>query len=555
MIRPRHWFSLFVLLLVIAKAVQGQSIADEIERTRTHNTPESDENGEDHGDPLGRSTPHGTVFGFLQAAQSGHYRDAAQYLQLSRNERNFRGERLAHQLHELMDSGFVGRVGSISNQPKGSAQVDIPQNHERIGVFRINGNETNVDLVRVDDPSAGEIWLFSSQIVNDVPDLYSQIESRQMESRLPGFLATRRFLSTPLWRVIAFLLLIPVSILLAWLSAKLMFGGVRIWRRWRGQPNLHDVHSLMRPAVILLAVGFHQLGVYLLDIPLLVRVYYQRICGLIIVAGLAWLIFQLINRWGERARIKVLAGSGYRNGSIILLGQRILNVLVIVIAALIMLTILGFDTTTAVAGLGIGSIAIAFAAQKTLENLLGGISILGDQVIRVGENCRIGEREGTVEDISLRSTRIRTLERTELSVPNGELANMNVENISRRDKTLFQERIGLRRETSPGQLRSLLGEMRALLEQDSRVDKEQTRVRFIGFGESSLDIQIRCFILTTTTDEFFAVRENLLLQIMDIISKTGAGLAFPTRTLFFAQKLGPQRTKEEDNVFDIGEAG
>jgi MscS family membrane protein len=550
-----RYFFLSIILFTIVAAARGQSITDEIERARSHHAHQANENTEEPSDPLGRSTPHGTVFGFLQATQNGHYRDAAQYLQLSRNERAFRGERLARQLHELMDDTFVGRVGAISDEKTGSAQVDIPKDHERIGVFRIDGNETNVDLVRVDDPSSGEIWLFSSQVVNSVPDLYDQIEGNQMESRLPGFLVTRRFLSTPLWRLIAFLLLIPVSIMLAWLSVKLARGGLHIWLRWRHQPELDNIPSLVKPAVILLAVGFHQLGVYFLDIPLLVRVYYQRLCGLIIVAGFAWLIFQLINRWAERARVKALAGSGYRNGSIILLGQRILNVLVIVVAILIMLTILGFDTTTAVAGLGIGSIAIAFAAQKTLENLLGGISILGDQVIRVGENCRIGGREGTVEDISLRSTRIRTLERTELSVPNGELANMNVENISRRDKSLFQEKIGLRRETPPDLLRSLLEQMRALLEHDASVDRQGARVRFIGFGESSLDIEIHCFILTSTLSEFLAIRENLLLQIMDIVSKAGAGLAFPTRTLLLTQKIGPQQAERAEKTSDIRRVG
>src|SRR5262249_58305414 len=128
--------------------------------------------------------------------------------------------------------------------------------------------------------------------------------------------------------------------------------------------------------------------------------------------GAAWLVFGLINRWAERARSLARENSGYRSAAIILLGQRILKVVAVIVFVLVTLSILGFDMTTAIAGLGIGSIAVAFAAQKTLENLIGGISILSDQVIRVGDVCRLGDKVGTVEDISLGSTRIRTPEDT-----------------------------------------------------------------------------------------------------------------------------------------------
>jgi len=231
-------------------------------------------------------------------------------------------------------------------------------------------------------------------------------------------------------------------------------------------------------------------------------------------------------------------------------GQRILKVLVVIVAVLVMVSILGFDMTTAVAGLGIGSIAIAFAAQKTLENLFGGISIIGDQVIRVGEICRIGDKIGTVEDISLRSIRIRTLDRTELSVPNGQLANMNVENLSRSNNSLFRAKIGLRHDTSPDQLRSLLKEMPALLRRHPKVNPEVARVRFVGFGESSLDVEIHCHILTGDLDEFLAIREDLLLRIMDLVAGAGAGFAIPSRTLYVTQDqdLDYQRAATVENA-------
>lgn len=532
--KSRCYCALLILLSFVA-AAEGQLAAKGADKAQGHATPEASATPEP-GDPLGRSTPHGTVFGFLHAAQNGKYKEAAQYLQLSKKERATSGEQIARQLHQLMDNAFVGRVGTISNQKEGSVQEGVPQDHERIGAFRVGGGETNVDLVRLADPAAGDIWLFSSEILAEVPELSSQIEGSELEARLPRFLGTRQLLSTPLWRLIAFVLLIPVSLALAWGIVRLARTGRRLWWRWRHYPLLEDVReSFAGPATVLLTVLFHQAGVYLLGAPLLLRVYYHRLTGIILVAGLAWLVFRLINRWGERARLKALEGSGYRSSSIVLLGQRMLKALVVIVAGLGMISILGFDMTTVVAGLGIGSIAIAFAAQKTLENLLGGISIIGDQVIRVGETCRIGDKVGTVEDISLRSTRIRTLDRTELSVPNGQLANMNVENLSRSNRSLFRATLGLRHETPSDQLRFLLKEIPALLRRHPKVDPEVARVRFIGFGESSLDIEIHCQILTGVLEEFLAIREELLLQIMDLVARAGVSFAIPARSLYVTQ--------------------
>jgi MscS family membrane protein len=542
----------FLVFLSITAIAHNLSIAEKVDKAKAQDDPQSEKkNNEDKNeapsevdDPLGRSTPHGTVVGFLQATQNGKNEKAAQYLQLSKNERATRGEQIARQLHELMDNAFLGRVGTISGHREGSVQEGVPQDHERIGQFRLHGNETNVDLVRVYDPQAGEIWLFSSRIVADVPELFSQLESSEVESRLPRFLATRWLFSTPLWRIIVFVLLIPVSFGLAWGIVKLSRMAQSLWLRWK-HPLLQDVHnSFAGPTTVILTVAFHQIGVYFLGVSLLIRAYYQQLTAIILIVGVAWLVLRLINRWGERARLKALTSSGYRSGSMVLLGQRFIKGLVVVVAVLIMLSVLGFDMATAVAGLGIGSIAVAFAAQKTLENLLGGISIIGDQVIRVGELCRIDDKVGTVEDISLRSTRIRTLDRTELSVPNGQLANMTVENLSRSNKSAFRAKIGLRHETSPEQLRLLLKEIPVLLRRHPKVDPDVVRARFVGFGESSLDVEIQCHILTGDFNEFLAIREDLLLQIMDLVIGAGTGFAVPARSLFVV----PEQDQEHERT-------
>jgi len=522
-------------LLTLSGVMSGQQPAVKKEEDKTQNAAHTSKNT----DALGRSTPHGTVFGFLQTTQNGNYDEASQYLQLSRNERTEKGAQLAHKLHALMDTAFVGRVGVISDQPEGSAQQGVPHDHERIGVFKLNGTEMDVDLVRVAVPGNGGIWLFSSHTLAAVPGLYNQIEEDKLESTLPRFLVVEKILGTPLWRWLAFVLLIPISLGVAWIVANLMRAGLRLVLHWRHHPIAADFYSaIITPLRLILTVAFHGIGIAVLDFSLLFRAYYWRFAGLVAAIGAAWLVFRVINCWAEHARSMTRESSGYRSVAIVLLGQRIFKVVALIVFVLVALSILGFDMTTALAGLGIGSLAIAFAAQKTLENLIGGISILSDQVIRVGEVCRVGDKVGTVEDISLRSTRILTRECTELSVPNGQLANMNVENLSRIHKSLFRATIGLQRETSSEQMRSLLQQIRALLSGHPKVDSDIARVRFAGFGESSLDVEIHCQILTGNLDEFLAIREELLLEIMDLVARSGAGFAIPSRAIYLDQDQG-----------------
>jgi MscS family membrane protein len=261
--------------------------------------------------------------------------------------------------------------------------------------------------------------------------------------------------------------------------------------------------------------------------------------------GFFWFVFRASAITMQRLRTHSVAAGRTGTATLFLLGERLVKALVIGIAILSILGILGFNLTTVFAGIGIGGIAIAFAAQKTLENLFGGVSVLADEVIRVGDTCRFGDRVGTVEDISLRSTRIRTDERSELSIPNGALATMNVENLTRRDKILFNPSLGLRRETSPDQLRFVLAEVRRMLYEHPKVESESARIRFASFDSSALTLEIFSYVLTREFAEFTAVREDLLLRIMEMVEKSGSGFAFPSQTLYLGRDPGLDKERSQ----------
>jgi len=195
---------------------------------------------------------------------------------------------------------------------------------------------------------------------------------------------------------------------------------------------------------------------------------------------------------------------------------------------------LGIPVYGIVAGPGVGGLAIALAAQPTIENLIGGLNLFADKPIRVADFCKYGDAVGTVEAIGIRSTRIRGIDRTLTTIPNAALAKMPIVNLTRRDQMLIQAVIGLRYDTTPEQLRYILVRLREMLLGHPRVHPEPARARFIGFGASSLDIEVFAYVMTSDWNVFLGIREDILLRAMDVIEQGGSAIATPHAEDLFA---------------------
>jgi MscS family membrane protein len=529
--------SLSVLYLAISLPLAGQSVLS-LQKPAAAAEPAP-------SDPLGRETPSGSVFGFLQAAQAGNYKKAAEYLQMTVAQRRTDGEERAEQLKVVMDQGFVGNLKRITTNPEGTPQEGLPLNQMKVGTLAIGDVETDLLLVRVVDAAQARVWLISSETLSRVPELSSEIHVSQFEKLLPQVMVQKQFLGMPLWQWLAELIAIPISALLGWLCVRVFLLPQRMWAQYRKQPVLAERSAVSGPAWVIVATIMDIIITRLIGTPLLHRHYYLRITSIVLIIGFTWLLLRLTGRLTLRWRDRNFR-SGRRGAvSILLLGERILKAIVIVLAGFAILGSLGFDMSTALAGLGIGGIAIALAAQKTLENLFGGVSVLGDEVIRVGDVCQFGDRVGTVEDVSLRSTRIRTTERTELSIPNGLLATINVENLSRRDKTLFNTKFGLRSETASDQLRYLLAEARRMLYEHPKVESESARIRFVEFQDRAFGLEVFCYILTRDAGEFNAIREDLLFRIMEIVEQAGTSFASQSQIIYLTRDNGLDQEKTE----------
>ena len=535
-LKRTHWI---LFCLAISTAAVAQLLPTQL------TTPASNSANQPAPDPLGRDTPSGTVYGFLQAAQAGNYSTAAQYLQMSNARRLSEGEDLATKLKLVMDRAFTGNLRSISNQRDGTSQEGVSLDRQRIGVLSAGDIDDDLDLVHVSDPGGGRIWLISSGTLAKVPDLYEQLQVRQVETRLPAILVQHQFAGMPIWQWLIILLAIPVAAGLGWLALQILKFPRYLWLRKHKQSPTSAWTPIWSPLWLVVGSVIHAFCVRYLRLPLLQRHYYQISVGVVLIIGFNWLLWRILQQLARRVRERAIYAGRTGTGSVMLLGERMLKALILILAVFLILSTLGFNMTTALAGLGIGGIAIAFAAQKTLENLFGGISLLGDEVIHVGDICRFGDRTGTVEDISLRSTRIRTPERTELSIPNGSLATMNVENLSRRDKILFNTKLGLRYETSPDQLRYVLAQIRRLFYEHPKVETDGARIRFTGCDNGSLNLEVFCYILTRNGAEFLTIQEDLLLRIMDIIEASGTSLAFPSSTVYLGRDRGLDKEKTE----------
>jgi MscS family membrane protein len=502
-------------------------------------------------DPLGRESPRATVLGFIKAAGADNYERAAQYLDARRTPKA--AEEMALQLKVILDRRLsAADIDLLSAKPDGNLDDDLPHNLERVGEVKGNGGSVEILLERVTRGGGPPIWLFAAKTLKAVPALYDEIRPFWFERHMPREVREFRILDLPLWQWIALMLAVPIVLGLTWLLSRLLFRTLRplLFRLTgeRADANLAKVTAPVRLLTLAVAIG---LWLSVTSLPLLTRFFWARVAVAVAIAGLTWLLIRLVDIVTELTQAHLQHLHQPARVAIAQLVRRLTKVVVVVLGALALLYLANLDLTAALAGLGIGGIAVAFAAQKTLENLFGGILIISDQPIRVGDFCKIGSVMGTIEDIGLRSTRIRTMDRTVVSVPNGQMAAENVENFGVRDKIWFRPTLALRYESTADQIRYVLAEIRRLLYAHPMVESQSARIRFVRFGGSSLDLELFAYILTSDYNRFLEVQEDLLLRIMDIVEASGTGIAFPSQTAYLARDRRHDETKRQAAIATV----
>jgi MscS family membrane protein len=495
-------------------------------------------------DPYDRDSPESCVYSFQETCRARNYARAAKYLDLRKLPQQQRlkdGSELAQQLCQILDRDTQFDVANLSRQPEGDRANGTPD-RERVDSFTLNGKTTDLELERVKLRSGLSIWLFSPDSVARIPSLARMTTDSPIEKHLPDPMVKWSLLDTTLWRWLALIVLAlalaALSRLFSRLALRLVAPAIK---RVAPRSNWNLLEVFVSPLQLLLAVAVFRMGMEAIEPSPQLRPFLERGLALLFFFGFAWLATKIVDLAISRLRVVLQSRQHSFTYSVLPLASRVSKITILLLTLAVVLSSWGYNTNSILAGLGVGGIAIALAAQKTIENLFGGVAVISDRPVTVGDFCKFGDRVGTVEDIGLRSTRIRTPDRTLVSVPNGQFSSMTLENFDRRDKMLFHFALNLRRDTQPDQVRTLLASIAKTLAEHPKVETGTLPVRFVGVGTYSLDLEVSAYVLTQAGDEFLRIQQDLLLWILDAVEAAGTALALPTQaSISYALENKPQ---------------
>ena len=561
--RPRPWISFYaaslpvllgsILLVAAAPAAAPVPTDSDAESARAASASAADDLAADNRDPLDPTTPVGAVRAYIDACRRGDFAAAATRLDLSEipaARRTDEGALLAERFKIVLDQKLWIDFATLSRQTTGNLDDGLPPELEKVGTIA-NGGEIGVYLERVEEDGE-QVWKFAADTVSRIPTLWEQYGYGVLADVLPRLLFERTFLEVRLWQWTGLALLIVVAWLLGWLIVRIVIRALQpIVARTRSELDDKLLQLLGGPLRFLVALWVARTGIVPLRLAEPAARFVDSLVLGLSVVGVTWIAMRCVDVVAALINENLQKTDHRTAVAVIPLGRRTVKVLLLAVALVALLQNLGFNVTGLVAGLGVGGLAVALAAQKSIENLFGGISLIADQPVRVGDFCRFADgKVGSVEEIGLRSTLVRTLDRTVISVPNSQFSEFQLENFAKRDSIRLHTTLGLRYETSTDQLRWILSELRRLLIAHPKVLETPLRARMVGFGAHSLDVEVYALVDTQDFNEFCAIREDLFLRFMETIEASGSGFAFPSQTLYLGRDggLDPAATERVEGL-------
>ena len=496
-------------------------------------------------DSLGRRNPRGTVNGFINAVTEQNYAKAAMYVNFNRPYNTARKKRLAQTLQRLLDeSGNLMPYSWITDGPTGREGDDLPPGVDRIGTLEIDGETITLTVEKIEEPDGAPLWLISSDTMAKIAAIRQSRTVVLIDQILPEWSKQKEWGGVSVGQWIAMFLLAIIAYAIArGITTVVVILLPRVWPEATRVRTAEIIKAFAQPVRICVALILFLIAAQEFGISIILR---QRVGNLTAVIGviaimlLFWRLADVITAFTER-RFKLRRQHSAL--SAVLFTRRLAKIIIIAIGLMVILAAFGVDVTTGLAALGIGGLALALGAQKAIENFVGSVMLITDQPIRVGDFCKAGDVTGTVEAIGMRSTRIRTVDQTIVTIPNGELSSDTIENFAYRRKFKFQAVLGLRYETGPDKIRDILAKLRALLREHPKVDPNPARIRLIELAASAINLEIFAYINTPDFEEFMEIRENLLLQMIDSVKASGSDLAFPSQTLYLSRDSGVSTDK------------
>ena len=527
----------FLLVLSLPHTAVGQLLP-------SSDTKQAEE-AEYPADSLSRRTPRGTVNGFIKAMADQNYIRASQYLQLKRSWRkNSQRVRIVQTFQRLLDQGGdMAPTALLSNKSTGNPDDVLEEDRDLVGTITINDKEISLFVDNVATGEQPPLWQFSEETVAEISAITAD-DNTILNTILPNYLKNKKLGGVPIGHWIAVVTIVLVCYLIAWALVALV--GLVIKKSWKKAAEEEKwalVRAMGLPFRLYIAVWLFVAISQYVGISIIIRQRFSAITFIIGIVAFLIMLWRLSDIISDYTKSRMTLRKRISAISVILFLKRMAKAAIVIIGFIAILGAVGFDVTTWFAALGIGGIALALGAQKTMENFVGSVTLIADQPIRVGDYCRVGDITGTVESIGMRSTRLRTGQRTVVTIPNGSFSSNNIENYAHRDRFLFNPVLEFRMETTPNQLRYLLVEIRSLLYSHTSVNPEPAKVRFTGITASAYKVELTAYIEAANVDASQEVQEDLLLRILDIVAQSGTDFAFPSQTLYMARDKGTDADK------------
>jgi MscS family membrane protein len=471
-------------------------------------------------------SPRAAIGEFTTLTRNGDYVKAARYLDLAAVDASD-GPVLAKRMRDVLDRHLWIDPSKLSPEPHGADDDGLAPDRDELGsVPGPAGKPEPVVIVRRVDRS-GPRWQFSSTTVARIDPWYEHLENRWLLDHLPKW--SLRFGPHELrwWQWLALPPLLLCGVLVAFVVTRLSRILIRrvlagnsaeFLRRMRGPAML--AWTVITSYAILPWLGLYEPA----------DAFVRRGLSAGLLVALFWALWKAVELSQHTVSSAHWARNSMTAASLLMLGARLGKFVVAAFAFVAVLAELGYPVTSIITGLGIGGIALALAAQKTVENLFGAFSLAIDQPFREGDVIQVDGISGTVESIGLRSTRIRTVDRTLITIPNGKLAEMRVETITARDRLRFYCVLGVAHSPAK-QITAILQGVERILQDNPLVANDSISVRLIALTDSAMNLEIVAMVETSDYARFLEVRQGLLLGIVETVDKSGSSLAHPVSSI------------------------
>ena len=482
-------------------------------------------------DALGRGNPRGSVIGFLTAASEFNWEKAAEYLDLRNlppEVDELGGPELARQLNHVLSRAAWLDDYSVSESAEGVKGDDLPAYRDELLRIKTEDGEIPIWMQRVPRADGEKVWKLSNRSVALIPDLYDEFSYPAWIEKIRNwFPLDAAFMGVEAFKwfiIVAFALICwPFYYLFGWLLSRLFSSpGREIY------PLVKNVFT--GPLVLIAILITTEFVVAELGVGAGAQALMEA--QTINIMAIIWVCWAIINLFKNYQQNKLIALERPGAAKLMQPMTTLLKIVVTIFGLLFWLHNIGINITTVLAGLGVGGLAVALALQKPIEDMMGALAIFSQAPIRVGDLCQVGTVLGSVEDIGLRTTRIRTLTNTVVSIPNSLLSSGEIENLSYRTKIRYWPTLRLRYDTTSEQIREVSNNILAMLEEHDRVYDEPLRVRFTNFDDDAILIKVHSFLQTTDFTESLEIGEDLNFGIMEIVQASGARFALPGKSIY-----------------------